>query len=172
MTAMSRTLLGLALGTFILMAISVSVSAQPRVGVFDSRAVALARFHCPDIENPAKELHREMKIAQENGDEETIAKLKRLGPLHQAHLHDLVFGSGSVNAYFEELQNSFTAIAEEENLDLIVSKWETAYLGEDVIQVDITEKLLEFYHPDEKVQHMLEGMKGVAPIKDALFLED
>ncbi|MBN1448007.1 MAG: hypothetical protein JXA28_08750 [Bacteroidetes bacterium] len=168
----TRTIAILMFALALATAAATTTTSQTRVGIFDSRAIALARFHCPDIENPARDLHRRMKEAQENGDEETIAELKRLGPLHQAHLHDLVFGSGSVNAYFEELKESFAAIAAEQHLDLIVSKWETAYLSENVTLVDITPKLLEFYHPDDKVQTMLDGMNGVEPIKDALFIED
>jgi hypothetical protein len=70
------------------------------------------------------------------------------------------------------MKDTFAAIAKEEDLDLIVSKWETAFLAADVVLVDITEKLVEFYHPDEKVRTMLGGLKEHEPVKDALFLED
>lgn len=148
------------------------VAAQTRVGVFDSRAIALARFHCPDFDNPAKQLHAKLEHAQQQGDEKEIARLKRLGPLHQAHLHDLVFGSGSVNKYFKELKERLSAIAQEENLVMIVSKWETANLTADVVLVDITEKLVDLYHPDENIRRMKEGVKNSEPVEDALFFED
>jgi hypothetical protein len=162
-------------GLALLLALSAFVqraAAQTRVGVFDSRAVALARFHCQDFENPAKQLHAKLEQAQQQGDEKEITRLKRLGPLHQAHLHDLVFGSGSVNKYFKELKVRLSVIAKEENLVMIVSKWETAYLTADVVLVDITEKLVDFYHPDENIRRMMEGVKNSEPVEDALFLED
>ncbi len=151
---------------------SPNASAQTRVGVFDSRAVALARVRSADFENPVTELMDQMNAAKEEGNDAEILRLKKLGSLHQAHLHDLVFGRGTVNDFFAELQPRLAAIAEAESLDIIVSKWETAFLGPRVTVVDITEKLVEQYHPDDAVRKMIDEMKKVEPVKDALFLED
>ncbi|MBE0644361.1 MAG: hypothetical protein IH600_09805 [Bacteroidetes bacterium] len=147
-------------------------TAQMRVGVFDSRALALARFRSADYDNPLKGMMQEMKAAKESGNDAEIARLNKLGGLHQAHMHDVVFGSGSINDCFAELKDRLSVIANEEHLDMIVSRWETAFVASDVVLVDITGKLVEYYHPDEVVQKMLEGLKTVEPVKDALFLED
>ncbi len=158
---------------FLLLCGSLQVAiAQLRVGIFDSRAVALARFRSADYDNPVKELGEKFTAAKEAGDDEEIARLQRQATLHQAHMHQLVFGNGSVNEIFPELQELLGEVADEDDLDLIVSKWETAFVSPEVTLIDITDKLVEYYKPDEKVRGMLREMKTIEPVKDALFIDD
>jgi hypothetical protein len=147
-------------------------AAQLRIGVFDSRAIAIARVHSGGGGEFPTDLRRQMEAAKEKGDKQEMARIERLGQLHQAQLHDQGFGSGSVNALFGIMQDKLAEVAKKENLNVIVSKWELAYSAPEAEIVDVTDLIVEVFHPDERVKKMIEEMKKVEPVKDALFIED
>lgn len=160
------------LAAVLLSTIPLISSAQMRVGVFDSRVIALAHFRSAGFEGPMKELSARMKAAKEKDDKAEIARLQRQAQLHQAHMHDVVFGNASVNDFFPELKERFESAATEEKLSIIVSKWEMPFKSPDVTLVDITDKLVEYYRPDENLRRMLDEVGKTEPVKDALFIED
>ena len=131
-----------------------SFSQQPkiRIGVYDSRAVAISYANSKFFKNPFSNLGPRMKVAKERNDTKEIAKIEIEGKMHQAILHDQGFGKGSVNTILENYKEKIDAIAKDEKLDLIVSKWEVMYQGSPLELVDITEKMAGLFEPPDKVK--------------------
>lgn len=143
-----------------------------RIGTFDSRAVAVVYYNSKYFKNPVESLMSEMKTAKEKGDKKAIAKIEREGSLRQVMMHEQGFGKGSINNIIDIVKDKMAILAKNENLTAIVSKWELVYSGTDVELVDVTEKITDFFEPNEKMKEMVKEVLKSEPIKDAYLIED
>lgn len=146
-------------------------SAKQRIGVFDSRMIAIWNFNSPEFREKMGKMMQEYKTAKEKKDSAKIKELEERGPLTQRILHDKGFGRGSVAEIIEKKQDELKAVAKSEKLLLIVSKWEVPYSSDDVELVDITVKLLEALKADANTIKMYDEAKNQKPIEDAFFLD-
>lgn len=143
-----------------------------RIGTFDSRAVAIVYYNSKYFKSPMESLMSEMKTAQEKGDKQAIAKIEREGSLRQVMMHEQGFGKGSVNNFIDIVKAKMDTLAKKENLTAIVSRWELVYSGMDVELVDITEKIVEFFEPNERMREMTKEVLKSEPVKDAYLIDD
>jgi len=144
---------------------------KQRVGVYDSRAVALVYFQ----QHAQERMHGLMQKRAEavkNEDEKEVARLEKQGQLIQAMMHDRVFGKGSANEIMDEMQDAVRKIAVEEQLPLVVSKWELVYQSGNLELVDITDKLVGTMNPNEKMQEGVQEMRNTEPVKEAFLIDD
>jgi hypothetical protein len=149
-----------------------TLQAPQRIGVFDSRAVAIAYANSPDFNKVPATLAERMRAAKEKGDKKEIAAIEREGTLHQVMMHEQGFGTGSVISILSLVKDSVAALAARENVTLVVSKWEIAYSAKNVELVDLTEKVAEFFHPNERVRSILKEVPKHEPMKDAYLIQD
>lgn len=162
------------LGLFFSSGIITHAQTKIRVGVFDSRAVAVAYYQSKFF-NPQQifgSLQTKMKAAKEKDDKKEIASIEREGTLRQAVMHEQGFGRGSINNITETVKNKIAQLAKEENLSVVVSKWELVFSGDDVVPVDVTKKIVDFFEPSEKVKSIVEEVIKSEPVKDAYLIED
>jgi hypothetical protein len=154
--------------------ITPAFSQQPkvRIGIYDSRCIAVAYANSKFFNNPFSNLGPRMKAAKENNDTKEIAKIEMEGKMRQAILHDQGFGKGSVNVILETYKEKINAVAKEYKLDLIVSRWEVMYQGSNLELVDITEKMAGLFEPSDEVKQTIKEMPNHEPVKDAFFIED
>lgn len=152
----------------------VSGQTKIQVGVFDSRAVAVAFYQSKfsNIQETFGLLHTRMAEAKGKEDKTAIASIERESTLRQAMMHEQGFGRGSVNSITETVKEKLMQLAKDENLSTIVSKWELVYCGDDVVTVDVTEKIVDFFEPNEKMKLMTKEIMGLEPLKDAYLIED
>lgn len=130
-----------------------------RVGVYDSRAVALA--YAPSRFNPAKEKMAEFKEAEAKGDTDRQAQLKAWGELHQQQLHWQGFGRYPVDDLLKHIEAELPRIAREAGVDVITASPD--YLGADVELVDVTEKLVAPFQPNERTIKWIRDLKRQPP---------
>ena len=145
-----------------------------RIGVFDSRAVAVAYYNS-DFSNTKEifqSLATQMQEAKSKDDKEAIAKIEREGTLRQAILHEQGFGTGSVNNITETVKDKLNQLANDENLSAIVSKWEISFSNNNVELVDITEKIVNFFDPNDQMKDMVKEIMQTEVVKDAYLIED
>jgi hypothetical protein len=162
------------LGFFFSSGKEANAQTKLRIGVFDSRAVAIA-FYQSKFSNTQQifgSLHTKMKEAKEKDDKEAIAKIEREATLRQAMMHQQGFGDGSVNNITETIKDKMAQLAKNENLSAIVSKWEMVFSGADIELVDITVKVVDFFEPNEKMKEMTKEVMQSEPIKDAYLIDD
>ena len=146
-----------------------------RIGVFDSRAVAVAYYNS-DFSNNYRQIFQslatQMQEAKSKDDKEAIAKIEREATLRQAILHEQGFGTGSVINITETVKDSLIKLANEENLSAIVSKWEISFSNNNVELIDITEKIVHFFDPNDQMKDMVKEIMQTEVVKDAYLIED
>jgi Skp family chaperone for outer membrane proteins len=168
-TILAVLALGLALAA---LALRPATDVPMRIGVYDSRAVAVACANSPSFRTVHAKLMERMKTAKEKGDAKEIAAIEREGMLRQVMMHEQGFGKGSVAAMAALVKDSIAALAVSENLSLVVSKWEVVYSAKDIEHVDVTEKIAGFFGPNEKVKGWLKDLSRQEPIEDAFLIQD
>lgn len=161
--------LSLALAT---LAFRPAADVPQRIGIFDSRAVAIACANSPTFNKIPAMLSERMRAAKEKGDKKEIAAIEREGMLHQVMMHEQGFGKGSVIGMLALVKDSIAALAVRENVALVVSKWEVVYSARDIELVDLTEKITEFFQPTERVKGWLKDVSKQEPIENAFLIQD
>ena len=81
-----------------------------RVGVFDSRALAIAFVPSKFFQDWMKPLMEEYEKAKSAGDEEKISELEAQGEAQQARLHEQGFSTGRVDNILECFQTAVVHI--------------------------------------------------------------
>jgi hypothetical protein len=135
---------------------AVSSSPSVRVGLFDSRFVALAYYRSEHGMKAARALREELERARSSRDTKRVRALEAKGPALQNLMHQQVFGNLSIPNVMAMLQTHLPQIAEDAGLSLIVSKWEVQYVVGDFELVDITLRLVELFDVDEATREMIE----------------
>ncbi|MBE3143427.1 MAG: hypothetical protein IMZ61_05810 [Planctomycetes bacterium] len=139
------------------------------VGTFDSRAVAVAYAHS----EPWKQKLQQMKKAQDEakaaGDTKKVEELEQWGLTQQKKFHMQGFGTADVNDLLEYIRNDIPQIAKEAGVDIIVSKWDIAYQSPSAKTVDITDKLVAPFKPDEKTMAMIRDLMTKAPMSNEVL---
>jgi len=171
----SVSLVGLIiLGLFFSPGNKTNAQTKVRIGVFDSRVVAIAFYQSKfsNVQQTFGALQTRMEEAKEKDDKEAIAKIEREATLRQAIMHQQGFGDGSVNNITETIKDKMAQLAKNENLTAIVSKWELVFSSADIELVDITVKVVDFFEPNEKMKEMTKEVMQSEPIKDAYLMDD
>ena len=82
-----------------------------RVGIYDSRAVAVAFAHSDWNEKRLEPKMAEMEKAKAIGDTKKIQELDKWGHAQQAKLHRQGFGAASVDAILEHIKDNLPQVA-------------------------------------------------------------
>ena len=162
----------LALISFAVTAMACAVGAQStekeaapiRVGTFDSRAIAVAYAHSPFLETSLKAMVAERDEAKAAGDLERVKELEAEGLARQKRLHQQGFSTASVNDLLALVAAEIPAIADAAGVDLVVRKFDVTWQREGVVPVDVTDRLVAPFHPDEKTRSMIEAIRKQAPV--------
>ena len=135
-----------------------------RVGVYDSRAVAIAHAHSDQWGKVLKEKMAEMEKARAAGNEEKVRQLEEWGSQHQAEAHLMGFGTAPVTELLEPYKDQVAQVARENGIDLIVSKWQFDYLAKDAETVDLTDQIVRLYHPNDRAQKIIDQLDTWQPL--------
>ena len=125
---------------------------KTRIGVFDSRMVALAYYNSPEHRRFMQQFMSDLKQAKAENNQTRVKELEFQGPALQNLQHYQVFSSASIPNITEKLAAALPNVAQQAGVSLIVSKWDVAFRGPDVEYVDVTDALVQQFHPDERVQ--------------------
>jgi hypothetical protein len=139
-----------------------------RVGIFDSRGVALAYYRkfyrSPEFVAVINKLKKEHDEAKAAGNNEKAKELEAQGKAGQEHSHSQVFGSAPVDEIIAKINDQIPEIAKAAGVDLIVSKWSVTYRSPDTEFIDVTEPMAKLFHPDEQTWKMLRDLPKHPPI--------
>ena len=64
----------------------------------------------------------------------------------------------------EKIKDKLPAIAEKNNIKLILSKWELFYHDESLELVDITDQIVNLFNLDEQSRNIIEEIKKMEPV--------
>jgi len=127
-----------------------------RVGIYDSRAIAVAfvgsELYNATVGKEKAEKMAEYKKAESEGDQEKLAELKAWGEAQQALLHKQGFSTAPVDGILEHIGGQLPKVKKEADVELLVSKWDKKTLAEhkSAEQIDVTMRLIEAFKPNEK----------------------
>ncbi len=142
-------------------------NALIRVGIYDSRAVAVAYAHSDYFRNLLDEKKQELEKAKSAGDTDKVKELEALGPEMQHKMHLQGFGSAPVRDLLEPVKDSLPKIAKSCGVDIIVSRWLIDYQAPNAELVDITDEMIEPFKPNERVWKIVESLKKQPPVPEA-----
>lgn len=137
-----------------------------RVGVFDSRAIAVAYYRSSDFNTIMKKLHAEHKKAKASGDAKLAQECENRGKAMNDLAHQQGFGTGSVDAILKKVKEQLPAIAKSSNVQVIVSRWNLTYQEKDAEFVDVTDQLVMLFNPDETTRKMINDLRKKVPIEN------
>jgi hypothetical protein len=145
------------------------VALQPaskkfRVGVFDSRGVALAYARSELYAPVRRDLKAKYEKAKAENDEKAVKECEAEGPArHQIQMQQ-VFSIASVADILEAVKADLPDVAREAGVDIIVSKWEVAHKNPSIELIDVTANLVKLFKPDEATLKMLADMDKQPPV--------
>jgi len=143
-----------------------SSTAKERIGIYDSRAVAIAWAGSPAHEKKLGQLMAEYKKAKDAGDLETVAKLEAEGKAGQARLHKQGFSTAPVDDILAHISTALPEIQKSTGVRAIVSKWDEAGLKQHpgAETVDVTMRLVDALQPNERQRKTAVDIQKSKPI--------
>lgn len=162
--------IGLLLGGLLAMTVTAQDPAAERgkptvvVGTFDSRGVLVAYVHSGGFEQHMRELFAELDRAKAAGDEKRVAELEALGPAMQEKIHQQGFGTAPIDDIIAKIEDSLPGIAREAGVDVIVSKWSLFYTSPAAKFVDVTDRLVDEFDPDEATLASIRELLAQDPV--------
>jgi Skp family chaperone for outer membrane proteins len=102
--------------------------------------------------------------AKEEGNNELVAELEQLGPTKQVLMHQQVFSNSSINNILEKIKDKFPVLAKNNNVKMILSKWEIPFADDSFEYIDITDELVKIFNPDDATQKIIDNIKAMEPI--------
>jgi len=121
-----------------------------RVGIYDSRALAVSHGQSDEYQSKMRQLRVDAKKARADGDEKKARQFDKqlsvlMGPIRaQAH------STRPIGDILETVKGMIPGVAEEAKVDMIVSKWAIVYERPDIEYVDVTDLMVKtFFDPKE-----------------------
>ena len=155
---------GLALGTCVLalhgQEPSGTATAKVRIGIYDSRAIAIAWAR--SSHNPVGEKMKEYEAAKKADDKKKVAELEAWGPAHQRLLHFQGFGHVPVGDLLKPVHEPMRELLQKKDLAAIVNECDLVATG--VEQVDVTNDLVLFFQPTEETLDIVEQLRDKKPL--------
>jgi hypothetical protein len=141
--------------------------ARERIGIYDSRAVAVAYAGSAFQVRKMQGLTTQLKKAREAGDAKEVSRLEAEGKEWQATLHQQGFGTAPVDDILTNIASDLPKIREAAGVTALVSRWNQAELGNHprAEQVDVTMKLVDAFHPTAKQRKYAIEIQKKSPAK-------
>jgi hypothetical protein len=133
-----------------------SSAAKLRVGVYDSRAIAVAFGNSEAWQATAGKqlaaMRAEYNAAKAAGDQKRVAELEAQGKAQQTLLHKQGFSTAPVDDILRNIQDKIPEIARTAGVSAVVSKWDKDALAKYKAAelIDITMPLVNAFHPTDR----------------------
>ncbi|MGD1979109.1 MAG: hypothetical protein PVJ98_06945 [Akkermansiaceae bacterium] len=127
-----------------------------RIGIYDSRAIAVAfvgsKVYQATAGKKLAEMMADYKTAGAAGDQKRMEELKATGAAQQALLHRQGFSTAPVDNILAHIKGQLPAIRKKANVSTLVSKWDKKVLAkhQSAERIDVTMDLIEAFKPNEK----------------------
>ncbi len=146
--------------------------AKPlRVGVYDSRCIAIACLRTEWWNKQIQEKMKERDKPKAAGDTQKVKELEEWGQSSQTKAHLQGFGTAPVQSLLEPIKDKLPQVAQQAGVDIIVSKWQIDYQAKDAQVVDMTDAIVALYKPSEETLKTVESIKTVKPIAEEEILK-
>ena len=143
-----------------------------RIGVYDSRAVAVAWGNSTEFQKSLDAVTADYKQAKEAKDDKRVKEIETQMKAKQRRAHEQGFSTGSVAPIMAGIKDSLPAVAKKAGVDVIVSKWEVNYQSPGIKLVDVTDDLVSLFHVSTKGLEWAKGVKSHAPVPIEQITDD
>jgi nitroreductase len=123
---------------------------QIRIGVYDSRAIAVAYASSKEFQIIMKPLQADFFKAKYANNEKLMKELKEHMEDVQFRLNQEAYSTGSVAAIMATIKHALPSVAKEAGVDMIISKWEVNFQGPNIQTEDVTDKLVALFHTSDQ----------------------
>jgi hypothetical protein len=126
-----------------------AADAVPRIGVYDSRAVAMAYAGSSFRRQKMDDLKARHQLALQAGDQQAAARLQAEGKAWQSTLHRQGFGTAPVDDLLVHIQAELPRIQREAGVSHLASKWDLLALACHPLaeRIDLTMQLVDAFAP-------------------------
>ena len=130
--------------------------AETRIGVYDSRAIAVAFVGSAAYRASSGKQLADMKAeydkAKAEGNQKRVAELEKQGKAQQVLLHKQGFSTAPVDDILKHIKDKMPEIAKAAGVGPIVSKWDKDALAKykSAELVDVTMALVNAFRPNER----------------------
>ena len=135
-----------------------------KVGVYDSRAVAVAFAHSAQNRAVLEDLMRRRDEAKKSNATAEVGALEARGAALQERLHRQGFSTASIADILKPIEAQLPAIAQAAGVDVLMSKWDVAYRAEGVEFVDVTSAMIAPFAPTDQVRTMIDSLLEQEPL--------
>ena len=132
-----------------------------RIGVYDSRAIAVAYIRSDLSAAKLNDLLRERSEAEKRGDAARVAELNELGESLQIRRHLQGFSAAPVDDILDVVRDRLPEVAKEQNIAIITR--EADYHDGTVELIDITDALVKLFDPDQQTLKMIRELRQREP---------
>lgn len=141
-----------------------AASGTTRIGVFDSRLVAVAYYNTDEHRAAMRQLMTDLNEAKAAGAGSRAQELEFQGPALQNLAHYQVFSTASIPNIMDKLAAVLPKVAAEARVSILVSKWEIVYRAPDVEYVDVTDALVAQFKPSPQTLKWIASGKDTDPM--------
>ena len=149
-----------------------SKEATLRIGVYDSRAIAVAYGNSAEFRKSLDAVKADYQKAKEAKDDKRAKEIETQMKAKQRRAHEQGFSTGSVANIMAKIKDSLPGVAKKAGVDVIVSKWEVNYQAPGIKVVDVTDDLVALFHASAKALEWVQGIKTQAPVPIEQITDD
>ncbi len=146
--------------------LAAEAAAKPRIGIYDSRALAVAYAGSPVQRKVMAPLRAAHENARQSGDAAEVARLEAQGKAMQEKAHRQAFGTAPVDDLLDLIADTLPGIRRTANVDALVSMWDdkalTKYPGAE--RVDVTPALVDAFQPTDRQRKTVEEIRKRKPL--------
>ena len=149
-----------------------SKEATLRIGVYDSRAIAVAYGNSAEFRKSLDAVKADYQNAKEAKDDKRVKEIETQMKAQQRRAHEQGFSTGSVATIMAKIKDFLPGMAKKAGVDVIVSKWEVNYQSPGIKVVDVTDDLVALFHVSAKGLEWAKGVKTQAPVPIEQITDD
>ena len=143
-----------------------------RIGVYDSRAVAVAYGNSTEFRKSLESVTADYQKAKAAKDDKRTKEIETQMKAKQRRAHEQGFSTGSVADIMAKIKDSLPGVAKKAGVDVIVSKWEVNYQSPGIKVVDVTDDLVALFHVSAKGLEWAKGIKTQTPVPIEQITDD
>lgn len=170
-----RFVVGATVALWVLSGATVSAQLQAqkvRIGVYDSRAVAVAYANSTEWQEVMKATRADYEKAKAAKEEKQMKEIEGRMKLAQLRAHEQGFSTGSVAGVVAKVKGALPGIAQRAGVPVIVSKWELNYQSPDIELVDVTDEVVALFHVSDKGKAWAKDIRTKPPVPMEEITED
>ena len=149
-----------------------TAASKPRLGVYDSRAIAVAFANSTESRDVMKSVQADYQKAKAAKDEKQVKAIEAKMKLQQRRMHEQGFSTGSVAGIMAKIKDKLPGVAKQAGVQAIVSKWELNYQATELEVVDVTDELVALFHVSDKGKEWVKSIRTQPPLPIEQITDD